>query len=299
MDIPSILANRTQKPLRLFSVFLFCSLLGACSSAEPKTPANDAVVTSGSSVSTANSEPGSKGATIPIEEGGPADTVRAFYKHLREKRFREAIFLTNLRPAVEGLTDTELKDFSLDFETIAGQVPAEVEINGEIMTGDQATVTVNLPNSDNDKNETQTIDLIKENGIWIIITADAEAAKKIKRDGKKYFYNLRIETHEEEARRMLERISKAQLAHSLQNGGLFTDMQTLIGAGLVPDDITTSDSTGYNYAVDLAADKRKYSATATPATYGKSGKLSFLLSLDDKGISHVSSKDNGGKPMNK
>ena len=98
---------------------------------------------------------------------------------------------------------------------------------------------------------------------------------------------------------MLERVSKAQLAHSLQNGGLFTDMGTLVTSGLLPDDIKTSDSTGYVYAVNVAADKKKYSATATPATYGKSGRLSFILTLDAKGISHVSSKDTGVKFMSK
>jgi hypothetical protein len=238
-----------------------------------------------------------KGATIAIEPGGPADTVRAFYKLLREKKFREAIFLTNLRPAVEGLNDTELKEFSLDFEAIAGQVPAEVEINGEIITGEQATVTANLPKEDSEKNETQAIKLKKENGVWLIMTADEEAAKRIKEEGKNYFYNLRIKVHEDEAGKMLERISKAELAHSLQNGGAFTEIQTLVASGLLPEDVRTSDSTGYNYAVTLAPGKNRYYASATPAVYGKSGKLSFLLQLDAKGISHISSKDNGGKPM--
>ena len=247
----------------------------------------------------ANSSAASKGATIQIDAGGPADTVRAFYKLLREKKFREAIFLTNLRPAIEGLTDTELKDFSLDFEAIAGQVPAEIEINGEIITGDQATVTANLPNDDGDKKEIQTIKLRKEGDVWVIMTADDEAAKKIKEEGKNYFYNLRIATHEDEARKMLERISKAELAHSLQNGGVCTDMQTLVTDGLLPDDIKTSDSTGYNYTIELIGDKHQYFATATPAVYGKSGKLSFLLQLDAKGISHLTSKDIGGKVLNK
>ena len=137
------------------------------------------------------------------------------------------------------------------------------------------------------------------NGIWIILTVDEGAEKRIKAEGKQYFYNLRIETHEEEARRMLERISKAELAHSLQNGGICTDMQTLITDGLLPVDVRTSESTGYNFAVNLTAEKKQYWATATPAEYGKSGKLSFLLKLDGKGISHVTSKDNGGKPLTK
>lgn len=282
----------------LLSLLVFLALSGACAVAKPKTTDINVLAVK-PSVAGPDLAETAKGASIPIDPNGPADTVRAFYKHLREKRFREAIFLTNLRPAIEGLTATELKEFSLDFEAIAGQVPPEIEINGEIITGDKAAVTANLPNAEGDQNEIQTIKLRKDNGVWVIMTADDEAAKKIKQHGKNYFYKLRIETHEEEARKMLERISKAQLAHSLQNGGLFADMQTLIGSGLLPHDIKTSDSTGYNYAIDLAADKKKHSASATPAQYAKSGKLSFLLTLDGKGISRVSSKDNGGKRMSK
>jgi len=44
-------------------------------------------------------------ASIDVAPNSPADTIRTFYKNLRENRFREAIFLTNLRPAIEGLTD--------------------------------------------------------------------------------------------------------------------------------------------------------------------------------------------------
>ena len=287
-------------PLRIFVLLIAGTVfVCSCSVAEPKTSANTDARNAANISEPARSTIAAKGATITIDPNGPADTVRAFYKNLREKKFREAIFLTNLRPAVEGLTDAELKDFSLDFEVIAGQVPAVVEINGEIITGDQATVTANLPNDDGDKNEIQTIKLRRENGFWVIQTADDEAAKKIKQDGKNYFYNLRIETHEQEAKKMLERISKAELAHSLQNGGFVTDMQTLIADGLLPDDIKTNVSTGYNYVINLGGDKKKYSATATPAVYGKSGKFSFILQLDGKGISHVTSKDNGGKPLAK
>jgi hypothetical protein len=262
----------------------------ACTAAEPKT----APVTDPKASANTN-EP--KGPTISIDPNGPADTVRVFYKLLREKKFREAIFLTNLRPAIEGLTETELKDFSMDFDAIAGQVPAEVEINGEIISGESATVTAKLPDPDSNANELQQIKLKKQGDIWVIQTVDAEAEKRIQAEGKQYFYNLRITTHEDEAKKMLERISKAELAYSLQNGGVFTDMQRLVAGGLLPPDVTTSASTGYNFAIELSGDKRRYSATATPAEYGKSGRTSFLLKLDGKGISHVTSKDNRGKPL--
>jgi len=294
MRILQFLKSQYQSP---FGLLLLVGLAGGCSVATPKTSANvDSKTISARSDSSANS---AQGATIQIDPNGPADTIRVFYKHLREKKFREAIFLTNLKPAIAGLTDTELKDFAVDFEAIAGQVPAEVQINGEIITGDKATVTANLPGNDSDKNEIQTLNLRKENDIWVILLVDETAEAEMKKEGKNYFYSLRIKTHEDEAGKMLERISKAQLVHSLQNGGTFADAETLIAAGLLPDDIRTSESTGYDYVVNLAADKKKYSATATPHVYGKSGKLSFLLLLDAKNIPHVTSKDNGGKPMSK
>lgn len=280
------------------SLVLLGLLAGGCSVAEPKASANVDTRSLVNKAESANSV-SSQGATIPIDPNGPADTIRVFYKDLREKKFREAIFLTNLKPAIAGLTDTELKDFSLDFESIAGQVPAEIQINGEIISGDQATVTANLPNDDGDKTELRTIKLRKEGDIWVILLVEGAAETQMKKEGRNYFYSLRIETHEDEAKKMLERISKAQLAHSLQNGGVFTDMQTLIAEGFLPDDIKTSESTGYNYAINLGADKIKYSAMATPAAYGKSGKLSFILQLDAKGISHVGGKDNGGKPISR
>jgi len=269
-------------------------LAAACSVAEPKTSASDSAqaVTSKDSAS-------SKGATIPIDPAGPADTVRVFYKALREKKFREAIFLTNLKPAVAGLTDTELKDFAVDLEAIAGQVPTEIQINGEMISGDKATVTANLPNADGDKNETQTINLVKEQDVWVILIVAEDAEAKMKKEGKNYFYSLRIETHEAEAQKMLERVSKAELVYSLQNGGMFADLDTLLAAGLLPDDIRTSESTGYHYTVAVTSDKKKYFATATPASYGKSGKLSFKLQLDGKNVPHIDSKDNGGKPLSK
>lgn len=286
-----------SKPL-VMSVWISlaaCAFGSACSVAEPKAAANSAAQVP-SAPGAANAAPAARGATIDIEPNGPADTVRTFYKHLREKRFREAIFLTNLRPAIEGLTETDLNDFSLDFAKLAGQIPAEVEINGEIVTGNKATVTANLPGKE-DKDEIQTINLLKSGEVWIIQTVDTEAEQRIKKEGKNYFYNLRVETHEEEAKKMLERVSKAQLAHSLQNNGVYADMPTLIAAGLLPEDIRSSESTGYVYAVRLAADKKNFSATATPASYPKSGKQSFILKPDPKSIGRVTGKDNGGKQL--
>lgn len=271
-------------------------LVFSCSTAESKDAAPNSAP---SAVNSAAEKPAApRGATIEIEAGGPADTVRTFYKLLREKKFRDALFLTNLRPAIESLSEMELKDFAIDFEAIAGSIPTEIEINGEIVSGDNATVTANLPDPDNDSQyKLQKVELKRVDGVWIIQTADAEAEERIRKEGKNYFYNLRIETHEEEAKIMLERVAKAQVAFAIQHGNNVADLNALISAGLLPPDVTSSASTGYNYALTISENKRRYTATATPAEYGRSGKRSFILEIDKAGLPHVKGKDNNGKPL--
>jgi len=275
------------------SLAIICGGCNAEASKAENTSVANAAAIANKEVSTA-----APASAIEIKPGSPADTVRAFYTKLREKKFREAIFLTNLRPAVEGLTDAELKEFQVDFEAIANKVPAVLTINGEIVSGDKATVTASLPGDDADKLETQQLELRKEGETWVILTVDEAAEARIKREGKNYFYVLKIETHEDEARDMLDRIAKVQLLYASQNGGNFGDLDQLVAAGL-PDDVKTSATTGYNYSITLTPDKQVWTAHATPAEYGKSGKLSFFLTSDGRSTPRISSKDNGGKPLDK
>ncbi len=240
-----------------------------------------------------------RGASIEITKDSPADTVRVFYKNLRENRFRDAMFLTNLRPAIEGLTDTELADLQLDLALIAQQIPADIEINGEIISGNYATVTAKLPDNETKQISLQEIRLRSEGSFWVILTIDEQAEETVKKEGNKYFFNLRLQTHESEAKAMIERISKAQMVYALQNGGLYGELKALVERGLLPEDALTADSTGYQYKITLAPDKKKYYATAEPAVFGKTGKLSFLIELDDKRNPRLTAKENQGQPLKK
>jgi hypothetical protein len=277
--------------LGVFSLLAFSLIVNACSTAELKS---DAAVVSNEAVKPAAEK---KGATIKIEPNSPADIVRVFYGHLREKRFRQAIYLTNLRPAIEGLSDTELKDFQVDLENVAKYVPAEIEINGEIISGNSATVTAKLPHEDLDQKELQEIRLRKDKDVWVILSVDESAETRIRQEGKNYLRNLRIETHQDEAKAMLDRIAKAQMAHAAQNGGKFAEMRTLVDAKLLPSDVLSAESTGYVYSVVVTDNAARYYATATPAEYRKSGINSFLVRLNEKGSPLLTSKDTGGKPL--
>ena len=168
---------------------------------------------------------------IQIKANSPADAVRMFYKNLRERRFREAMMMTNVRPAIEGLTDAEMQDLSMDFEPIAKQVPPDIQINGEIVTGNTASVTAKMPNDETGVLEDKILTLRRENESWIILTADEKAEAMVKKEGKNYFFNIRIEVHHVEAKMMLERITKAQMVYALRNENTFGDMQTLVSQG--------------------------------------------------------------------
>jgi hypothetical protein len=284
--------------LSILITLLTAVFLCGCSASGARTAGNDGEKAPGSLLANgaAPADERSKGSTITIEENSPADTVRVFYKSLREKDFRRAMYLTNLRPAMEGLTDAELKEFQIDFNDVATRVPAEIEINGEVISGDTAVVTANLPSDDPELLEIQQIKLRRENGVWLILTVDEKAEAMIKKEGKNYFYALRIDTHEAEVKKLLQKIADVQSLMAAKDGK-YHELQTLVDKNLVPADILSAESTGYNFVLRLKDDGKNYFATATPAVYGKTGKLSFLLETDKKQGPRISSKDMGGKPQ--
>ena len=219
----------------------------------------------------------------------PTETVREFYRTLRENRFREAFAMSIYRPAIDGLSADELEELRPDFAKIAAAVPTKVEITGEQISNDAATVFIRLVSADASA-APQAVTLVREGSVWII--GDRESQKIVRQSGKEFFFKARIETHHGEAQTMLQRIAAAELVYSTQHNKQFADLPTLVGAGLVPKDIETPESTGYRFQITLAKDGRSYTAGAEPARYGRTGRLSFYM--DQAGIK---SKDTGGKPF--
>ncbi|HUF05458.1 MAG TPA: hypothetical protein VMM38_14960 [Aridibacter sp.] len=235
------------------------------------------------------------GPSIEIKANSPADTVKVFYERLRANRFIDALKLTNLRPAVEGLMPEQVKDLGVDFSEIASSIPPQMPINGEIISGDEATVTMKMPNEKDGKIETNEIRLRKQGDVWLMLVADPEGERMVRKEGKNYFFSLRMEVHHREAQAMLQRINKAQGIYALQNGGKFADLETLAGKGYVPADALSDESTGYNYKIALAFDRSTYTAHATPAVYGKTGRLSFASRIRKGKDPELVSKDVKGK----
>ena len=219
----------------------------------------------------------------------PTDTVREFYKAMREKRFREAFGMSIYKPAIEGLSAEEFDDLRADFEKMATAIPEKVELTGEQISGELATVFVKVKEADTVE-KAEPLSLIKVDGVWIV--GDRENEAFVKKAGKNFFFNARIDTHHNDVKEMMTRITLAEVVYSQQHNGQFGNMVELITAGLVPKDLEGTDSTGYRFQINRTADSKAWYATAEPAQYGRTGRLSFYLDASGERNS-----DNGGKPL--
>ena len=249
----------------------------------------------------------------------PSDTVREFYKAMRERRFREAFAMSIYKSTIDGLSDAEFNslrplfkdlndsqfaalrpkytkltqqefdDLKPDFERLATAIPEKVNLTGEQISGDIATVFVKVKEDDKPE-QAEPVALILVDGQWII--GDKENHEVVKKAGKEFFFKARIDTHHSEVQDMFQRIALAQVVYSQQHNGQFGDLPALIAGGLVPKDLEGTDTTGYRFRVIVSADKKTWSAAAEPAEYGRSGRLSFFI--DGTGIR---SGDVGGKPL--
>jgi hypothetical protein len=223
----------------------------------------------------------------------PTETTRAFYTMMREKKYREAFAISIYQPAIEGLTPQEFEDFRPEFDkvalAIAEELPGNIDISGEQISGDVATVFVKTVGPDgNEKIKPAT--LIKVGSGWIV--GDKESLELVKKAGKKFFFEARINAHHDDVQNMMTRISVAQVFYSQGHNGVFGNMAELIAAGAVPKDIEGTETTGYRFQIFRSADAKSWYATAEPVQYGRTGRLSFYLDA-----SGVRSGDEGGKPL--
>ncbi|MBA3711036.1 MAG: hypothetical protein H0W76_01135 [Pyrinomonadaceae bacterium] len=221
----------------------------------------------------------------------PSDVVREFYRAWGEKRFRDAFMMSIHRPAIEALSAEEYEDLRPDFERNAALMPFKVEISGEQISGDTATVFVRyVEHAGDTPSDTVPVMLLGEGGTWIV--GDRAEQEEVKKAGREFFFKARIEQHHQDVEAVLVRIANAQALYSVQHGGLCTDLRTLVAATPSLKDIETSDSTGYHFRINVSRNAKVCTAGAEPARYGRTGRLSFFM--DQTGIAK---KDNGGKPL--
>ena len=223
---------------------------------------------------------------------GPSDVVRDFYKAMREHRFKEAWSMTIYRSAVQDLTAEEMEDLRPDFEDRAAKVPEQIEITGEQIKGNIATVFVKVPLSDSTAQVvSEPVNLMLSGSTWIIGT-DADEAE-VKKKGRRFFLDALIEENHGNIEDLLKRLVAVQGLYAQQNNGAFGDLAALIKTHLMSDEVSDPKAIGYTLRITVTPGNKGYVVAAEPARYGHTGKLSFWM--DQTGV--IKSADTGGKPL--
>lgn len=224
----------------------------------------------------------------------PSDTVREFYRSMRERRFRDAFLLTNYKTAIEDLTTDEMEYLRPGFEEKAGQIPVAVEITGEQISGNSATVFVKIPvNASTPQTTSEPVNLINSGGAWIIVFGTEADQAAVKKAGRRFFLDALITEHEGDVEDLLKRLVVLEGIYSQQHNGAYGDFPALIAAGMLSNDAIDPKLSGYNFHITVAKNGKTYIASAEPTQHGRTGKLSFWM--DQTGL--IKSADNGGKSL--
>lgn len=217
----------------------------------------------------------------------PIDTVKEFYRLLREKKYLEGFRLSVYREAIEPLSAQELKELEPDFETTFSRIPESVKAVGSQSTG--ASATVFIKSTDNPKDPTaEEIPLMQINDRWVV--GDPETLELVKSLGTRFFPEIRIRAHEEAAQVYMERYIGAQKLYSDVNKGLYGSMDDLVTANFWPPSLKNGEIEGYKFTIELGKEKREFLVHGEPLVYNKSGRVSYYADLN--GVYRI---DNGGK----
>ena len=207
------------------------------------------------------------------KQTSPSDVTMQFYNALKDRRYVEGFRFSVYRGALEGLSESELKELEEDFARSFSGLPDKIEPRGEQVTGETATVFLKFDGIES----LQQVALIKVAGEWLV--GDQESLALVKSQGRAYFFNARIEANEEEAFDMLQRIISVQWIYSQKYEGRYASLEELIKLSGLPRHLEGGQSGGYRFALNLSEDGKSFFATATPEIYSKTGRLSFYADI--------------------
>ena len=198
----------------------------------------------------------------------PTETMLAFYKLLREQRYREGFDLSVFREAVEGLGDEELAELVPDFQQTFSDIPEKIDVKGEQAGTDAATVFAKFT-ADGD---VQEVSLVREDGRWLV--GDRESLEQVRQERNAFFFNARIRVNHNEVFQLMKKIVGSEDIH-FKRAKAFGDLTELVAQEGLPADLKDGETSGYKFVVNLTPDRQGYTVTAYPLRYGRTGQLSF------------------------
>ncbi|MCS6885361.1 MAG: hypothetical protein RMM17_05920 [Acidobacteriota bacterium] len=221
---------------------------------------------------------------------GPSDTVREFYRLLREKQYREGFALSVYASAIEGLSEEELAELVPDFEQTFSEIPKEIKLYGEQTSGNVATVFMKSSDDPADM-RVEEVTLLKVDGRWRV--GDEQTYEMVKAAGNRFFFEAKMYVNEQNVERQVGKLIGAQKLY-VDSRGRYANIDELIEANFWFASQRSLEISGYKIGMELSEDKKSYWIHAEPLVYGRTGKHSFYA--DVNGIHRV---DNGGKVFRK
>lgn len=122
-------------------------------------------------------QPGSVSAQTP-KPLSPKETVRRFYELLRQRKYVEAFQYSVYAPAVETLSPAQFKLLEAVFQAMTEAIPENVQLNGEQISGNLATVYLTSPESGTDSKEVVTVVNDKDNPMGVLKTETSDKAAR-------------------------------------------------------------------------------------------------------------------------
>jgi hypothetical protein len=259
---------RARTGLKLIYALMLCALAVSAASAQTQAPA---------AVPTATPAAGS-----------PSRVVLDFYQALRERKFREAFAMSIYKPAVDSLSPQQFDELRPEFEKMAAAVPDRIELNGEQISGEEATVFARA--GDDPATPLDSIPLIRVRGQWLF--GDMQNYQIVQTKGAAFFPEARIDAHQREVEAVLLLVAQSEATYAALHGGTYTDVDALVASKPSLKDDLQSDTLGYTFHILLSRDAHAYAVSVEPTRYGHTGRLSYYM--DATGYK---SKDTGGKPF--
>lgn len=207
--------------------------------------------------------------TNPTPTPTPTDTVLNFYRALKAKKYVEGFRFSVYRGAIEGLSEEELKDLEPDFAQTFAAIPDKIETRGEQIVGNQAVVYLKLDGVE----KPQQVALVRIGSEWLV--GDMDSLSLVKSQGRKFFFNTRIQVNEAEVYELLSRLVDAQMIYSKNYEREFATFEDLVRLDGLPKELAGKEANGYRFEMKMGEDRKSYFAVATPLQYGKTGNLSF------------------------
>lgn len=240
----------------------------------------------------------------------PGETIQEFYRLLRAKKYVDAFRLHVCAPAVEGLSGQEAAELEDEFTKLAGDIPEKIEVGGESVLGNDATVFVKVPSGEKIDGQQPFISipvsLILFEGRWLIGDRDTQALANFHKSrffslSKSGTFTVMLDNEEKTAKAITSLIEIEQF-FAQRNEGKYGTLQELMTSGIVArsdlslmlEQLQDGEYYGYRFEIELAENRKTYTIHATPIQRNIDGRYSYIA--DREGVKY---RNFGGQKLEK